>query len=322
MQGQTRITMFTHSDLDGIGCAVLANHVFEKRESRIGRRIGNIGSVVFVDYSNIDQNVEKYLKKVALEDEHKPRLLVITDICPRKEIIDQITAEVKPGVLEAVVIDHHQTTAWLGGYDYPWLVHDQSACATKLFSHWLEDNLNIAWVPGDVCRFVDQVDAYDRWLLAHPLRASAEKLNRLLWFLGFDRFIEVFSQDLLASEHARFKYIDECLLDKECREIANVLRHQLNDENTYTDKEGRRFLLAFVEKYTSQIGNAVLEENANIDYVVMVGAHKGYVSLRARDNGVDVAKIAERLGGGGHRPAAAFQFPTVDTLQACISKLF
>ena len=32
------------------------------------------------------------------------------------------------------------------------------------------------------------------------------------------------------------------------------------------------------------------------------------VSLRSKDNGVDVSKIAECFGGGGHHSASAFSF--------------
>ena len=74
------------------------------------------------------------------------------------------------------------------------VIHSVKKCATSLLYSYLETQET---TPGftvntlkDMALFADVVDAYDRWLLGSMHRERSEGMNRLLYFWGFERFVE------------------------------------------------------------------------------------------------------------------------------------
>lgn len=288
------VHQFTHGDLDGVGCALLATMTYEDVLPR------------YVDYNDVDWVIEDWLK-------HNPpgQLLFVTDICPNVNVVNLIRKQVEAGVLHAVIIDHHDTTRWLGEFELPHFIHDQSACGTKLFHRWLLENAAENWrfkVP-ELDRLVHKIDVYDRWLTRDPLRPASERLNRLYWALGADEFIRSFTEDFNADEQHHMKFLDSVMQAKEERTITNALADQITDENFYIDKEGRRFLLLMSVGNVSKLGHAALDEESDIEYVAMLNPLRNKVELRSRKGGTNVAEVAKKFGGGGHPAAAGFQFP-------------
>ena len=58
--------------------------------------------------------------------------------------------------------------------------------------------------------------------------------------------------------------------------------------------------------FPSEIGNELVHQGADIGIIWYDDGRKFKVSLRS-DGSVNVAKIAEKYGGGGHKPAASFR---------------
>lgn len=294
------VYQFTHGDLDGIGCALLGTMVYEDVLPR------------YVDYNDVDSVLEHWLK-------HNPpgQLLLVTDICPNVNIVNIIRKQVEAGALTAAVIDHHKTTAWLGEFNLPYLIHDVSACGTKLFHRWLLDNTGDNWRlrTPDLEKLVHKIDVYDRWLTDDPARPASEALNRLCRVLGADMFIRCFTDDFSADEKPHMKFLDSVMQDKEERTVTSALAEQLEEENFYVDKDGRRFLLMLSVGNVSKLGHAALEDEADIEYVAMLNPLYDKVELRSRKGGVDVSEIAKKFGGGGHTNAAGFQFPFRNVLR-------
>ena len=73
--------------------------------------------------------------------------------------------------------------------------------------------------------------------------------------------------------------------------------------------------------HISQTGHAILENNPNINVAVIwhVAGDIIKVSLRSRGD-IDVAEIAMKFGGGGHKPASGFSINTKKDTE--LSKLF
>jgi len=67
---------------------------------------------------------------------------------------------------------------------------------------------------------------------------------------------------------------------------------------------------------TSDTGNTLLARDTDIPFVILYhdGKDHRHYSLRSTDTGVDVSKIAENYGGGGHHNASGFTQPLQDTL--------
>ena len=297
--------LITHDDLDGAGCEVIIRKTFDA-ETVIA---------VHTDYKNINQILHEVLLKV--ENDSDSRLL-ITDISPEgkrtESLLDRLDTLYQAD-REVLLVDHHATTAHLSRYS--WVVHVQDVCATRILYGMYKTT-----VSDDVTdAFTKAVDAYDRWQLDSSYRPRGEDLNRLYYFYGYERFVSRFSvnpeDDKLAAG------LVQMLREKEDRDVSQAVEES-EDYNQVLrkDSQGRVYYLLLVETYVSQVCHKILDTKPEVDYVVNLVLSKGKVDLRSRDNGVDVAEIAKRNGGGGHKPAAGFYVDSIESLDKLLAPLF
>ena len=102
-----KIKLFTHTDLDGAGCAILGVLAY-------GRENINIE---YCDYNNVDDKIKNYI----LSDEYQDySQTFITDISVNEEIAKMIN-NIKLTTTEFILIDHHQTAKWLSD-KYVWAI--------------------------------------------------------------------------------------------------------------------------------------------------------------------------------------------------------
>lgn len=318
MDGQVNVTLITDSDLDGVGCAVLVERALK----------GSIYDVVYSNPRAVDEAVQDFLVKLSQEkDEMRPHHLIISDLCPSREGVKCLIEMAQEDDFDVTIADHHEKTAWLKEYESPNVLHDEGRCGTLLVHDWINAQGLVLTAedrvlgPADAEWFAKTVDVYDRWVLESDLRPRSEKLNRLRWFLGIERFVEEFAKDWYADKTQAHTYIDACLREQEERAVTDIVARHLVDENIYMDREKRRFLFLPVSKYASQVGNAILEDDESIDYVVMLNVAYGSLSFRARRGGVNTSQIAERFGGGGHPAAAGCAMPVMEAVKAFIAGL-
>jgi nanoRNase/pAp phosphatase (c-di-AMP/oligoRNAs hydrolase) len=71
------------------------------------------------------------------------------------------------------------------------------------------------------------------------------------------------------------------------------------------DKDGNVFLLVAAEQYTSSLGNYLLQQFEEAEYVLILDMLHDKASLRSKGK-VNVADLAKSCGGGGHAKAAGF----------------
>jgi oligoribonuclease NrnB/cAMP/cGMP phosphodiesterase (DHH superfamily) len=309
MDRTTKVTGVFHSDYDGVAAATL----FKKAFGILVREI------LYVNYHNVDEVI-----RGILADDHVrgQQLLFIADICPSREVVDELVAATEDEFQEVVLIDHHATTKWMHEYKLPWMIHDQGACGALLTQRWLATNGffdNLEDMDGSL-NFALTADAYDRWMLDSPKRPRSEVLNRLVWFLGFEKFVGAFIDSWDAELDPRLQYLEGCLLDKQARTIREGVAEYLIAENIFEDRDGRKYLMFPASSLASAIGHACLDAAPEIAYVAIINATYNKLEFRARKgSGVDVSEIAKRLGGGGHVPAAACTLPITNTLQVFIA---
>lgn len=303
-----RVFHITHTDLDGAGCAVIAHIAYQPNV--------NAPDTVYVNYDRIDDAIRTTLADI--DDSLKSskyasikHVLLITDISPQGsdlyEHLDYIHGQ---GNVEVLCVDHHKTSA-----DQlrsrPWAKHELGISATRLlyeYRYGIPERLpSTASTP--LANFVMAVDAYDMWRTGSEFRARAEDLNRLFHFLSSEEFVRRFSVDLES----------DCSGDQS---MMSLLKQRLRiAEDTYVgkaassavirwDAKSRTYAIVFAEQYPSAIGHRILANNSRVDYVVIANAHHGFVGLRSRESGVDVAEIAKANGGGGHAVSAGFQIAT------------
>ena len=118
------IKLFTHTDLDGVGCAILAYLAFGKE---------NV-AVEYCDYDDIDLRVSQFFIKGNPEKYDK---VFITDISINENLAVAIDRYAKSGLWQ--LFDHHQTALELNKYDWCNVLVEAAdgsglkTCGTELF---------------------------------------------------------------------------------------------------------------------------------------------------------------------------------------------
>lgn len=272
-QNFTNKILITHTDLDGVGCAIIFLKCFPK------------GEVIFADYHNIDETIVELLQHDADWD------ILITDITPSPRVASLLDSRGKVGLL-----DHHATAKAV--YDkYPWATIDNSKCGTRMIYDMFCQYFNIE----DHEEFVATVEDWDLWGRATQNESPSDKgiaLQFLYTFYGRQRFI------------SRVLSNGSDTLD-ENDEVVTILMEKFNEyyDETFEmieihEKDGYRFGICVADQYQSLLGNRLVNE-LDLEYVMILDPRRGKGSLRGKGN-IDLGQLAKQAGGGGHAKAAGF----------------
>jgi len=298
--------LYTHNDLDALGCAIVAELVY-----------GNVTSTSYNSYQTIDGNIDRLLETGIGED----NLLLIADICPSEETCEKLDAAHRAGN-RIQLVDHHKTKMWVNKYKWA-ICDDSTACGAKLL--WLlnkqaHQNIQDA---EEYSKLIEAINAWDLWKLDSEHRERGERLNTLLKFIGRKEFLASFQKNPNADKAIPYAHVINYLEKSKNDYVKKVLREQLHKARYYMDDLGNTFKILFVTDYISDVGNAALadKDSEDLKYVVMINPVYGTCSLRAREGEIDVSTIAQRLGGGGHRAAAGFKTDVKERIERQIYKL-
>ena len=224
--------------------------------------------------------------------------VVMADFAYKRPVMHQLLDQ----CASLLVLDHHQTALDdLGDLVHPRLamVFDMDRCGARIaMDHYaveIEQAVGAArWAA--VQRFVAYIDDRDRWVRALPDTDE--------WSAGLA------IHDMTFAEWSSVAFGDP---------------HQIVADGTAVERYRRQRVAAAVERAVERTiaGHRVLVANCDPAIVSEVGGRLAagrpfgacYVddgearrwSLRSTEAGVDVALIAERFGGGGHRRAAGFR---------------
>ena len=263
----------THNDLDGIGCAILMEKVFPEVKT------------FTIDYRELPEVLPRVLEKAKMSP------VYITDIALTEEL-----AKLCDDHGKVQHVDHHISSKKVSD-KYPWSLFDVNNCATYLLWKMLSQYANLE----DYKEFVELVDNYDTWGHGTQPTEKARDLNRLLKMLGPEVFVSRFK----AKASVKFNSIEEAIINTD----KNMEEKYLQEAITYTqamrDKDGNVFLLVAAEQYTSSLGNYLLQQFEEAEYVVILDMLHDKASLRSKGK-VNVADLAKACGGGGHAKAAGF----------------
>jgi oligoribonuclease NrnB/cAMP/cGMP phosphodiesterase (DHH superfamily) len=306
------VYQFTHSDLDGVGCAVLTNKAFGDPEHSF--------YVSYVSYHNINEKLALFME--THKDDKEKYTLLITDICPKEDTaaaLDHFQNTTPTCKLR--LIDHHKTSSWVN--QYAWARHDTNQCGTLLYYDWLLEATLLTAKNTEMKEFAELVDIYDRWLLEDPRRSASEDMNRLLFFLGFDRFVPLFAYSPDAHKSPEYKTIMEHLGRNQASHVNKIVDAQCTGAFVREDRDGNKFCMTVAEKDVSQICHMALDRFKELDYAVCVNPVYNKVDLRSRQGpgAVDVSEIAKRCGGGGHAAAAGFEINARAVLELALKDL-
>ena len=287
------IHLFTHNDLDGVGCGILARIAF-----------GEHVEVHYNSVARINTHVEKYLESLKAEQINEETLF-ITDLTVNEANSKRINKFINAGG-KAQFIDHHKTALHLNEYNWASVTvqYDDGrlTSATSLFYDYLLQNNKIEHRSG-LDEFVELIRQYDTWEWEENQLIKAKQLNDLFSLISIDEFEGKMLERLQTNESFNFNEFEQQLLKMEEEKINRYIRKK-NRELVQTFIGEHCVGIVHAEMYHSELGNELGKENSHLDYIAILNMGGKKVSFRTIHDHIDVSAIAGQYGGGGHAKAS------------------
>lgn len=204
--------------------------------------------------------------------------------------------------------DHHESNLVANNYPFGVAISRNTdgtnECATSLIYKYLTHRYPSEFDVRAIAEYTELVRQNDTWDWAKTNNQKAQDLASLHTILGRDKYIEYFVKYLKNNDNS-FDFLPEqkYLLEIEKDRIQRYLE---DTEKTmfHATLNGYRCGIVFAESNRSTLGNYLaLKYRNQIDFVIVINMQQG-ISFRAEKNDINVAKIAEIYGGGGHIKAS------------------
>lgn len=294
-----KIVHFTHIDLDGVGCAAIAQLYANMTHADY--------EVTYCDYDDINEKVNTFL-----DSEQKVGVsLLITDISVDKETADHIQTEKAklPNAFKPMLIDHHKTAEFLNEYDWAKVVIGDTESGTSILAKVMFDDSVHA-----ITSFADAVAEYDTWRFDKNSLGLAKQLNYLCYMMSHEDFIRYVIMTITDHPYAMFEITDPLLLQViEFKEKQSIEYANAKAEEAKIIQDGQyKVAYVFAENNISMTGHAILDKyGTDIDYAAVIEMDKE-VHLRGLEHAPDLGAIAKQRGGGGHPRAAGYSIKNTD----------
>lgn len=296
-----RVKIFTHCDLDGIGCAVLAKLAF-----------GNDVDISYCGYDDIDEEVLSW--HFSIENIMTP--CYITDISVNEETA-AILNKNRSGLF---LFDHHATALGLNKYDWAMVQVENEdgikTSGTELFYEYLNFmryfNDMRMYSLRNIELFVEMVRDYDtwRWKELGEKGELCKQLNDLFYIYGREKFIAICINRITSDvTFPNFQDLDKVLLENKQREIDKYIEAKDKQLHRYCDRFGYICGVVFADRFVSELGNRLAELHPELHYIAIINVDGGTVSYRSVKDDIHLGEsIAHSYGGGGHAKAAGSTF--------------
>lgn len=283
--------LYTHNDLDGVGCGIVAKIAF--------------GKDVEVRYNSVmglDHQIERLFEQ---EKKLKDDFLLITDLSVNDENLIRLDDLFQSGG-KGKLIDHHKTALHFNEYNWGMVQVNYEdgrlASATSLLYEYLLEH-ELIHPSQALNEFVELVRQYDTWEWDQNDNIKAKNLNDLFFMVSIEEFEEKMTERILSSEHFEFDDFEQKLLEMEEEKIERYVRRKKREiVQTFIDDFCAGIVHA--ESYHSELGNELGKENPHLDYIAILNLGGKKISFRTIHDHVDVSAIAGQFGGGGHAKAA------------------
>ncbi|KMJ59541.1 oligoribonuclease [Bacillus sp. LL01] len=284
------IHLFTHNDLDGVGCGILAKLAFKEK---VKVHYNSVGS--------LNYQVADFMEEATPQHQ-----IYITDLSVNEENAQKLDYFVKQLGGKVQFIDHHKTALHLNEYDWAAVTVEYEdgrlTSATSLFYEHLLDNELIS--RGEALdEVVELIRQYDTWEWDHNKNTKAKRLNDLLYMISIDDFEERMLQKLSNAVRFDFDDFETQILDMEEQKLERYLRKKRRE--IVQKPVGDKWVgIVHAESFLSEIGNTLGKENPHLDYIAMINMGNKRISLRTIHDDVDVSQVAGKFDGGGHAKAS------------------
>lgn len=285
--------LFTHNDLDGAACGILARCAF-------GAKV----DVRYNSVSSLDARLERFLERTGGRAK-KGQKLFITDLSVG-EANEAALTRYAGGGGSVRLLDHHKTSLHLNRHAWACVQVEYddgrlASAASLLYDYLLQHR----WLPPRpaIAEFVELVRQYDTWEWERHDNVRAKRLNDLFFLLDLDEFTDRLADRLMKEEAFAFTEFENRILDLEEEKIERYIRRKKR-ELTQTFVEERCVGIVYAEQYHSELSHALGREFPHLDYIAILNPGGKKLSLRTIHDGIDVSEVAGRFGGGGHAKAA------------------
>ncbi|WP_204414231.1 DHH family phosphoesterase [Bacillus tianshenii] len=283
------IHLFTHNDLDGVGCGILAKIAFQEK---VEVHYNSVGS--------LNYQVANYLEHAIPNN-----TIYITDLSVHEENAKKLDSLNKAGG-KVQFIDHHKTALTLNDYDWAFVQVEYEdgrlTSATSLFYEYLQNHQLLERTEA-IHEFVELIRQYDTWEWDRNNNTKAKRLNDLLYMMSIEEFEARMLAKLEDSTDFRFDDLEDQLLNMEEKKMEKYLRRKKRElvQKQVGDKWAG---IVYAESFLSELGNALGKENPHLDYIAMINMGSKRISLRTIHDHVDVSEVAGKFEGGGHAKAS------------------
>ena len=301
--------IFTHNDLDGVGCGVIGKYYFPD------------AYVQYCSYDNIDDTLLYFLS-------HNKNILsemriIISDIYYKQENSD--ITEMLRMAGELIICDHHATSAWLCNVDFQHnsfinVIADSDVCGTKILFKIL-DNLYAMPDSTKILEFVENVNSWDVWQWVKQLPETNDvvklkdainhnmsfTLNGAVYFYGIENFVNkmlMYFHDFIDFDDI----VSEKIVEFNTKQINSVTDY-IKTHYEYESEHYGKIPYTIIKLNSPNISLAsLLCKNAmepdDKFLAIYIDEDKDAVSLRCNVEGIDLSVIAKECEGGGHKDAA------------------
>lgn len=294
---QFRVKLFTHTDLDGYGCRIIA-------ERFVGIIFESV-DVTHVDYNQVNEKISEFINNGQYENYD---LILITDISVNEELAEKINQLWNERKIENLqLLDHHKSALFLNRYDWAQVSveHDKNilASGTSLLYDYLRFVFDAPYDKRDFV-FVEMVRKYDTWEWHTKYKDIIPKrLNDLFLIYRGERFVKHISHYLVGAIDEIFGPTENLLLDLEQERINDYIELKSKGAKM-VNVDKYKVLVVHADKYHSELGKALGEKFPEADIIAIMDLNQKKISFRTSKPSVDVSEFAKKYGGGGHAKAS------------------
>lgn len=274
-----------HTDFDGLAAMIAAKKLYPEAKAVFPGRVQDPVKDFMALYK--DEVEILYLSDINLDKVNK---VIIVDTA-EKSALGELSKKLNLNEIEVIVYDHHPHSPkdWIN-YDYS---QEVGASVTILLEKIIEKDIELNPLEATICALGIYADTGS--LTYDMTRAKDVKVVSYLLEYGANlEIIRQFLEEALNAEQQ--KILDNLLENRNIIEIDGI------EINIFSYKQ---------KKYVTGLNNITekLKDIYNLKsvFVLVKMGKKLQLIGRSNDDAVDVGKICELMGGGGHQGAGAAQ---------------
>lgn len=274
-----KILMFTHTDLDGHGCFIVA------------KSFCNFVRYYMCEPSNVEAKMTEHRGEVPEYD-----LVLLTDLSVSKSFAEEFHTYCKTKGIPFFILDHHPTAKELETLPFANITIEKdgkTVCGTTLtYDFFVEQTGKKDRTLEAYCEIVRQYDVWD-WKKNDYL--LPKQYNTLLELFGVKDFTAMIQKKLRRKDFTLSPFESSVYKIEETRIKNEVISQMKRMERR--EIQGYQCGIVFTSNGTPELYDEIMKDET-IDIAISIGYYG--CSVRTKKENIDVGQFAKQFGGGGH----------------------